>query len=89
MKTNLKSLLLLALLMTANFAAVSARTWRVNPNPDAAAPFHSIVDALASEEVQPGDELLLDPGTYSGSFEISKEGITITGPGYGLGENTD
>lgn len=89
MKTNLKSLLILLLLLTAN-AAVSAKTWRLNPNVDAAAPFHSLSEALVSEEVQPGDELLLDPGTYEEStLIISKPDITITGPGYGLTENTD
>lgn len=90
MKNNLKSLLILLLLLTANAAAVSAKTWRLNPNVDAAAPFHSLSEALASEEVQPGDELLLDPGTYEeSSLVISKPDITITGPGYGLTENTD
>lgn len=90
MKNNLKSLLILLLLLTANAAAVSAKTWRLNPNVDAAAPFHSLSEALASEEVQPGDELLLDPGTYKeSSLVISKPDITITGPGYGLTENTD
>ncbi len=89
MTHNLKTLLLFALLAIANCATLSAKTWRVNPNPDAAAPFTSLTDALASEEVVPGDELLLDPGTYSGNIEITKNDLTITGPGYGLTHNTD
>lgn len=73
------------------FAAMpaQAKTWRVNSNPEAKAAFSSLVDALASEEVKSGDELLIEPGQYEGTYDITKQGLTITGPGYALAENTD
>ncbi len=73
------------------FAAMpaQAKTWRVNSNPEAKAAFSSLADALASEEVKSGDELLIEPGQYEGTYDITKQGLTITGPGYALAENTD
>lgn len=73
------------------FAAMSApaKTWRVNSNPEAKAAFSSLADALASEDVKSGDELLLEPGQYDGTYDITKQGLTITGPGYALAKNTD
>lgn len=78
-------LLLLALAATVQ---LEARTWRLNPIEHAKADFTSINDAMADERVQPGDELLLDPGYYnSGEQKVTKENITITGPGYFINEN--
>lgn len=65
-----------------------AKTWRLNPNPEAHADFTSIADAMADDRVEEGDELLLDPGSYSGA-EVRKKNITITGPGYLMSTNTD
>lgn len=77
-------LLLLALAATVQ---LEARTWRLNPVEDAKADFTSINDAMADERVQPGDELLLEPGYYSEEQKVTKENITITGPGYFLSAN--
>lgn len=66
-----------------------AKTWRLNPNPEAHADFTSIADAMADDRVEEGDELLLDPGTYSESAVVRKKNITITGPGYLMSTNTD
>lgn len=65
-----------------------AKTWRLNPNPEAHADFTSIADAMADDRVEEGDELLLDPGSYPGA-EVRKKNITITGPGYLMSTNTD
>lgn len=65
-----------------------AKTWRLNPNPEAHADFTSIADAMADDRVEEGDELLLDPGSYAGA-EVRKKNITITGPGYLMSTNTD
>lgn len=65
-----------------------ARTWRLNPNESASPDFTSLDAALNDDRVKPGDELLLDPGNYSG-VTMTKENITITGPGYFLSENFD
>jgi len=69
--------------------SATAKTWRINPNENANAPFTSISAAMASDEVQPGDQLLLDPGKYSEQATITKDNITITGPGYELLQNKD
>ena len=65
-----------------------AKTWRLNPNPEAHADFTSIADAMADDRVEEGDELLLDPGSYPGA-DVRKKNITITGPGYLMSTNTD
>lgn len=81
----------IATAMCITAGSVSARTWRVNPNPAAKAEFTTVTEALANEALQPGDELILDAGDYTseGTITISKPNITITGPGYALAENTD
>lgn len=63
-----------------------AATWRLNPDESAKADFTSIKAAMDDERVQPGDELLLDPGYY-GSSTLTKENITVTGSGYFMSEN--
>ncbi|MCM1519134.1 MAG: hypothetical protein NC117_10890 [Pseudoflavonifractor sp.] len=78
---NTSKLLLAAALMLGTSASLAARTWRLNPNPEAKADFTSIADAMADDRVEEGDELLLDPGTYDDDAVLTKKNITITGPG--------
>lgn len=67
-----------------------AATWRLNPDESAKADFTSIAAAMDDERVQPGDELLLDPGYYAeNDLILAKENITITGSGYFFSENYD
>lgn len=63
------------------------RNWRINPDPEAKADFTSINDAMKDERVIPGDFLILDPGYYDGTQTVTKENITISGPGYFLSQN--
>lgn len=85
---NTSKLILAAALLLGTTATISAKTWRLNPNPEAKADFTSIVDAMDDERVEEGDELILDPGQYS-ACTMAKDNITITGPGYLLSSNTD
>lgn len=63
------------------------RNWRINPDPEAKADFTSINAAMNDERVIPGDFLILDPGYYDGTQTVTKENITISGPGYFLSQN--
>lgn len=80
-------LLLAALLAAGTLLPANAATWRLNPNPDAGADFTSIDEAMADDRVKEGDELLLDPGTYSGDNKLTKNRLTLTGPGHFLAQN--
>lgn len=80
-------LLLAALLAAGTLLPANAVTWRLNPNPDAGADFTSIDEAMADDRVKEGDELLLDPGTYSGDNKLTKNRLTLTGPGHFLAQD--
>lgn len=80
-------LLLAALLAAGTLLPANAATWRLNPNPDAGADFTSIDEAMADDRVKEGDELLLDPGTYSGDNKLTKNRLTLTGPGHFLAQD--
>lgn len=82
MKKNLmKTMLAIAVLLVGS-ASVSAKSWRVNPNPNMKANFTDINAAMASEEVVAGDTLYLDPGaTITTEQTISKE-VVVVGTGF-------
>lgn len=80
-------LLLAALLAAGTLLPANAATWRLNPNPDAGADFTSIDEAMADDRVKEGDELLLDPGTYPGDNILTKNRLTLTGPGHFLAQD--
>lgn len=80
-------LLLAALLAAGTLLPANAATWRLNPNPEAGADFTSIDEAMADDRVKEGDELLLDPGTYPGDNILTKNRLTLTGPGHFLAQD--
>lgn len=83
MKTNKRILVAIAtvLFVGAN-TSVSAKSWRIHNMAIYKPHFTSINDAMASENVQDGDTLYLDPGsTISGTQNVTKR-VTIIGPGY-------
>lgn len=82
MKKNLmKTMLVIAVLLVGS-TSVSAKSWRVNPNPNMKANFTDINAAMASEEVVAGDTIYLDPGaTITTEQTISKE-VVVVGTGF-------
>ncbi len=65
---------------------VSAKSWRINQNPQMKAHFIDLNAAMASDEVQAGDVLYLDPNTtLSNTQDVTKQ-VTIVGTGWGGGE---
>ena len=65
---------------------VSAKSWRINHNPQMKAHFIDLNAAMASDEVQAGDVLYLDPNTtLSNTQDVTKQ-VTIVGTGWGGGE---
>lgn len=79
---KLKRLLFVAVgLMTIAFA--HATSWRINPDPKAKAKFKTVAEAMEASDVVEGDTLLLDPGFY-GDVSLTKNNITIIGPGFFL-----
>lgn len=82
MKKNLmKTMLAIAVLLVGS-TSVSAKSWRVNPNPNMKANFTDINAAMANEEVVAGDTLYLDPGvTITTEQTISKE-VVVVGTGF-------
>lgn len=84
MKRFLKLAAVAAIALTCAMGA-SAKSWRVNNNASMSPDFLDINIAMASADVQPGDTLYLDPGTNLASdMTVSKDSITIIGPGYFL-----
>ncbi len=65
---------------------VSAKSWRINHNAQMKPHFLDINAAMASDEVQAGDVLYLDPNTtLSNTQNITKQ-VTIVGTGWGGGD---
>lgn len=84
MKRFFKLAAVAAIALTCAMGA-SAKSWRVNNNASMSPDFLDINIAMASADVQPGDTLYLDPGTNLASdMTVSKDSITIIGPGYFL-----
>jgi len=82
----MKKLFLFHLILFICTLTLSAQNqWTVSPTTDFAADFPSIAAACASSQVQAGDILLVNGGTY-GNDTISKS-INIIGTGYFLGTN--
>ena len=82
----MKKILLIAVAVLTT-AAVNAKVWRVNPNEDAKADFLSLTAACESEDVEQGDTLYCEPGSYAEQQRITKKKITILGPGWGFKNN--
>ncbi|MDE7421024.1 MAG: hypothetical protein K2N35_12535 [Muribaculaceae bacterium] len=61
----------------------NATSWRINPDPKAKAQFKTVAEAMEDSKVVEGDTLLLDPGSH-GDFNLTKDNITLIGPGYFL-----
>lgn len=83
MKTNKRFLVAIATVLFAGAnTSMSAKSWRIHNMAIYKPHFTSINDAMASENVQDGDTLYLDPGsTISGTQNVTKR-VTIIGPGY-------
>ena len=83
MKTNKRFLVAIATVLFAGAnTSISAKSWRIHNMAIYKPHFTSINDAMASENVQDGDTLYLDPGsTISGTQNVTKR-VTIIGPGY-------
>ncbi len=73
-------------LLAATASTTYARSWRVNNDVTKKAHFVDINAAMASEEVQAGDTLYLDPNTNLSSEQRVTKQVTIVGPGWGGGE---
>lgn len=73
---------LAAVLLAAAACNAYAREWRVNNNPNRGAHFTDINAACASDEVQDGDVLYLDPGCSLTTAQTVTKQLTIVGTGY-------
>ena len=73
---------LAALLLTAVAGTAHARSWRINNNVSRKAHFLDINAACASEEVQDGDTLYLDPGCNITTAQTISKRLTVIGPGF-------
>ena len=84
MKTTLflKAASVAALLLLA--ATANAKSWRIHNDAKKKAHFTDINAAMASEEVQAGDTLYLDPGCTLLSDQTISKAVTIIGNGYFL-----
>jgi len=71
-----------AVLLAAAACNAYAREWRVNNNPNRGAHFTDINAACASDEVQDGDVLYLDPGCSLTTAQTVTKQLTIVGTGY-------
>lgn len=61
---------------------VAARSWRINNNSDKAPDFADLNAACASDEVQAGDTLYMDPGCNLTTEQNVTKGVVIVGVGY-------
>lgn len=84
MKTTLfaKAASVAALLLLS--ATANAKSWRIHNDAKKKAHFTDINAAMASEEVQAGDTLYLDPGCTLLSAQTISKAVTIIGNGYFL-----
>ena len=87
MKTKrLYSAALMAAVALCAATSVSAKSWRINHNAQMKPHFTDINAAMASDEVQAGDTLYLDPNTNLNSEQNVTKQVTIVGTGWGGGE---
>jgi hypothetical protein len=75
------------LLLSLCWLGANATIWRVNSNTQVSADFTDINEACAHWEVEAGDTLYLENGSYFGGDQTISKSLTVIGPGYFLMEN--
>lgn len=75
------------LLLSLCWLGANATIWRVNSNTQISADFTDINAACAHWEVEAGDTLYLENGSYFGGDQNISKSLTVIGPGYFLMEN--
>ncbi len=81
MKTNITHLFM-AVAMLAVATTVNARSWRIHHDVAMKPDFTDINAAMASDNVQSGDTLYLDPGCALTSYQTINKCVTVIGTGY-------
>lgn len=84
----MKKILILSAAVALFALAANAKTWRINPNEAALADFLSLNDACASDQVEKFDTLYCEPGTYPDYQTVTKQCLTILGPGWEIPTNS-
>ena len=84
----MKKIFFIAAVLVASVTA-NAKTWRINPNEAAKPDFTTLKAACEANKVTKGDSLYCEPGLYTNSSDnyITKNGLTILGPGFGYKGN--
>ena len=86
MNKTIFSAAIAAVLIVGASTSMSAKSWRIHNMEIYKPHFTDINAAMASEDVQDGDTLYLDPGcTISGTQNVTKQ-VTIVGAGYFMKE---
>lgn len=67
--------------------AANAKVWRINYEDNANADFKTIAAACEAVKVADADTLYLEAGYYPEGNTISREGMTVLGPGWGFAAN--
>lgn len=75
------------LLLSLCWLGANATIWRVNSNTQVSADFTDINEACDYWEVEAGDTLYLENGSYFGGDQTISKSLTVIGPGYFLIEN--
>lgn len=84
----MKKIFFIAAVLVASVTA-NAKTWRINPNDAAKPDFTTLKAACEANKVTKGDSLYCEPGLYTNGNDnkITKNGLTILGPGFGYKGN--
>lgn len=82
----MKKLILFAAAATFALAA-NAKVWRINYEDNANAEFKTIAAACSAVKVADTDTLYLEAGYYPEGNTISRNGMTVLGPGWGFAPN--
>lgn len=84
----MKKIFFIAAVLVASVTA-NAKTWRINPNDAAKPDFTTLKAACDANKVTKGDSLYCEPGLYTNANDnkITKNGLTILGPGFGYKGN--
>lgn len=84
----MKKIFFIAAVLVASVTA-NAKTWRINPNDAAKPDFTTLKAACEANKVTKGDSLYCEPGLYTNVSDnkITKNGLTILGPGFGYKGN--
>ena len=67
--------------------AANAKVWRINYEDNANADFKTIAAACQADEVADTDTLYCEAGYYPVGNDISRNGMTVIGPGWGFAPN--